>query len=83
MGEAALQINILIANYFQSKKLTTIIERNSVLIHNACTKFEKDIGFDNVWNCKKNFKGKTFFPQDIVKLYDNLLQAKFSPIQLK
>lgn len=77
MGEAALQINILIANYFQSRKLTTIIERNSLLIHNACNKFEKDVGFDSVWNCKKNFKGKTFFPQDIVKLYDNLLQVNF------
>lgn len=83
MGEAALQINILIANYFQSRKLATIIERNSLMMHNATNKFEKDIGFDNVWNCKKNFKGKTFFPQDIVKLYDNLLQIYKQLLELE
>ncbi len=76
MGEAALQIYILIANYFQSRKLSAVIDRNNILIRNATNKFETDIGLDNVWNCKKNYKGKTFFPQDIVKLYDNLLQVK-------
>jgi len=75
MGEAAQQIYILITNYFQSQKIGAVIERNTLLIHNAINKFEKDIGFDNIWNCKKNFKGKTFFPQDIVKLFDNLLQV--------
>jgi len=83
MGEAALQIYILMTNYFQSQKLNAVIERNTLLIHNAITKFEKDVGFDNVWNCKKNFKGKTFFPQDIVKLYDNLLQIYKQVLELE
>jgi len=83
MGEAALQIYILIGNYFQSKKLSAIIDRNSILIKNATKKFETDIGLDSVWNCKKNYKGKTFFPQDIVKLYDNLLQVYKQLIELE
>lgn len=72
--EATLQIYIKLANYFQSKKLESVIERNRILISNARNRFNTDIGFDNVWYCKKNIKTKTSFPQDIVKLYDNLLQ---------
>jgi signal recognition particle subunit SRP68 len=83
MGEAALQIYILMANYFQSRKLSAVIDRNNILIRNATNKFEADIGLDNVWNCKKNYKGKTFFPQDIVKLYDNLLQVYKQLLELE
>lgn len=53
--------------------MQTVIERNRLQINQAKKNFLNDIGFDNVWHCKKNTKLKTTFPQDIVKLYDNLL----------
>ena len=62
------------ANYFLSQKYEIIIERNLNLIQNAVIKFKNEIGFENIWHCKKNIKDKKIFPQDIVKLYDNLLQ---------
>lgn len=62
------------ANYFQNQKLELTLERNKFLIQNATAKFANDIGIENVWNCKKNTKVKTAFPQDIVRLFDNTIQ---------
>mmetsp|Transcript_18005 Transcript_18005/g.15721 ORF Transcript_18005/g.15721 Transcript_18005/m.15721 type:complete len:270 (+) Transcript_18005:733-1542(+) len=81
--ESLQQIYILMENYFKSEKLQSVIERNRLQISNAVKSFVADIGFDNVWHCKKNTKHKTTFPQDIVKLYDNLLQFCKSYLEIE
>jgi len=72
--EATAQIYIKISNYFASRKLKRVIERNKLQVKFAIAKFVKESGLDNIWNAKKNLKYRTLGAQDIVKLFDNLLQ---------
>jgi len=81
--EATKQIYINISNYFTSRKLLRVIEKNRLQVKTALLKFEKEGGLENVWSAKKNLKYKLVATQDLVKLYDNLLQIYRQLIEIE
>ena len=72
--EATKQIYIKMGNYFTSRKLSRVIEKNIFQVQSAHSRFNQEGGLENIWSIKKNLKYKGIAPQDMVKLYDNLLQ---------
>ena len=72
--EATKQIYIKMGNYFTSRKLSLVIEKNIFQVKSALLRFNKEGGLENIWSTKKSLKYKGVAPQDMVKLYDNLIQ---------